>query len=94
MAARFPTFAALVLWSLASAAAPIEWPAYKLTATIDPPTHRLTTVAEVTLPAAMAGKMVEFVLGANFQITASRPTAEKLPVEASASAFAGRTGSW
>jgi hypothetical protein len=98
MASR-PPLLAVVLWSLAASApaatgpaATTDWPAYKLTATIDPPTHRLTTVAEVTLPAAMAGKPIEFVLGANFKVTASRPKVEKLPAEAGASAFGGING--
>ena len=50
-----------------------EWPSYKLQATIDPPTHRLKMDAEVTLPEAQAGKPVDFVLGANFKVTASSP---------------------
>ena len=98
MASRSPLLA-VVLWSLAASApaatgpaATTDWPAYKLTATIDPPTHRLTTVAEVTLPAAMAGNTVEFVLGANFQVTASNPRVEKLPAEAGARAFSGING--
>ncbi len=97
MAPRFPVLAALLIWSLAApaatpAATPAEWPAYQLTSTIDPPTHRLTTVAEVTLPAAMAGRTVDFVLGANFQVTASEPPVEKLAADASAKAFAGING--
>jgi hypothetical protein len=104
MAARHPVLAALALSSLAAslavptarAAAPAtattEWPAYQLTSTIDPASHRLTTVAEVTLPAALAGRTVEFVLGANFQVTASKPKVEKLAAEASAKAFAGING--
>ncbi len=103
MATRLPVFAAVVLWSLAApvpataqapaaAPAPAEWPAYQLTSTIDPATHRLTTAAGITLPAAMAGKTVEFVLGANFQVTGSTPTVEKLPADASAKAFAGING--
>ncbi len=98
MASRSPVLAA-VLWSLAASAlaatgpaATTEWPAYKLTTTIDPPTHRLTTVAEVTLPAGMAGRSVEFVLGGNFQVTGSRPEVEKLASDASARAFAGING--
>lgn len=92
MATRFTACATLILASLATPGLTAEWPAYQLTATIDPPTHRLTTAAEVTLPAAMAGRTVEFVLGANFQVTASKPTAEKLPADASAKAFAGING--
>ncbi|MEO7385824.1 MAG: M20/M25/M40 family metallo-hydrolase [Gammaproteobacteria bacterium] len=97
MVTRFPVLAALLVWNLAACAAATtasttEWPAYQLTATIDPPRHRLTTVAEVTLPASMAGKHVEFVLGANFQVTASKPAVEKLPAEAGAKAFAGING--
>ena len=98
MAVRSPLLA-VVLWGLAASApaaagpaAAAVWPAYKLTATIDPPSHRLTTVAEVTLPAAMAGKTIDFVLGANFQLTASSPEVEKLPAEAGARAFAGING--
>ena len=98
MAVRAPLLA-VVLSCLAASApaatgpgAPAEWPAYKLTATIDPPTHRLTTVAEITLPTAMAGKPIEFVLGANFQVTASRPRVEKLPADAGARAFGGING--
>ncbi|MBL8201039.1 MAG: M20/M25/M40 family metallo-hydrolase [Chromatiales bacterium] len=100
MATRFPVVAAAAFWALAipglvtaqAAATSPEWPAYRLTATIDPPAHRLTTAAEITLPAAMAGRTVEFVLGANFQVTASKPKVEKLPADASAKAFAGING--
>jgi len=102
MATRFPTVAVAVatLWALsvpapAPAQAPAttpEWPNYQLTATIDPPTHRLTTVAEITLPEAMAGKPVEFVLGANFAVTGSQPAVVKLPAGESAKAFAGING--
>jgi hypothetical protein len=98
MATRAAVLTTFAVWGLAApgpasaqAAAP-EWPAYQLTATIDPPTHRLTTAAEITLPAAMAGQTVEFVLGANFQVTASRPALEKLAADASAKAFAGING--
>jgi ferredoxin len=57
-----------------AAADAAQWPDYKLSADIDPATHRLSGVAEVTLPAAMAGQSVEFVLAANFSITASNRT--------------------
>lgn len=73
-------------------AEPAQWPAYQLRATIDPETHRLSSVAEVTLPAALAGQSVEFVLAANFEITASKPAVEKLPADASAKVFSGING--
>ncbi|WKZ12419.1 MAG: M20/M25/M40 family metallo-hydrolase [Gammaproteobacteria bacterium] len=69
-----------------------EWPNYALDLTIDPATHRLTTVAEVTLPDGHAGDVVEFILGANFEITASSLPVEKLPAEAGAKVFAGING--
>ncbi len=99
--AGLPLLAALIFASLAAPAqaqaqaqapAQAEWPAYQLNSTIDPATHRLTTVAEVTLPAGLAGQQIEFVLGANFQVTASNPTVEQLPTEAGAKAFAGING--
>jgi hypothetical protein len=93
MAIRAAVAATALFLSLgATATTPPEWPAYQLTSTIDPATHRLTTAAEVTLPAAMAGRTVEFVLGANFQVTASAPKAARLPAAASAKAFAGING--
>jgi hypothetical protein len=88
--ARLP---ALALAAGAATASAAEWPDYRLTATIDPPAHRLQMVAEVALPAELAGRSVEFVLGANFEITAATPGVEKLPAEAGARAFAGINGS-
>lgn len=93
--ARFPVLAALIFSCLvapAQAQTPAEWPAYQLITTIDPPTHRLTTIAEIKLPAALAGQPVEFVLGANFEVTSSDPQVEKLPADASAKVFAGING--
>jgi hypothetical protein len=81
---------------LAQAPAPAEaeaqWPAYQLTARIDPATHRLTTTAQISLPAGLAGQTVEFVLGGNFEVTASKPAVTKLPAEAGATVFAGING--
>jgi len=67
-------------------------PALAQAARIDPATHRLSTTAEISLPAALAGQPVEFVLGANFEITASQPAVTKLPAEAGAAVFAGING--
>ena len=78
--AGLPILAAISILCLATPAWPAEaaqWPHYKLGANIDPATHRLSGVAEVTLPAAMAGQSGEFVLAANFSISASNPPAEK-----------------
>ncbi|MEZ5564832.1 MAG: M20/M25/M40 family metallo-hydrolase [Gammaproteobacteria bacterium] len=69
-----------------------DWPHYSFTMTIDPPTHRLTTTTEVTLPARLAGKNVEFLLGENFQITASQPKVSKLKDTGKETGFAGING--
>jgi aminopeptidase N len=93
--AGLPILAAISILCLATPAWPAEaaqWPHYKLGANIDPATHRLSGVAEVTLPAAMAGQSVEFVLAANFSISASNPPVEKLPGDASSKVFAGING--
>lgn len=93
--AGFPVLIALGTLCLAApaqSAEPAKWPDYKLSARIDPATHRLSSVAEVTLPAALAGQSVEFVLAANFAITASNPPVEKLPDDASSKVFAGING--
>ncbi len=92
--AGLPTLTVLGLLSLAvpAAGAPTEWPAYTLTSTIDPASHRLSTTAEISLPTALAGQTVEFVLGANFRITASKPAATKLPAADGATVFAGING--
>jgi hypothetical protein len=79
---------AIPAWSTEAA----QWPHYKLGADIDPATHRLSGTAEVTLPAAMAGQSVEFVLAANFAITASNPPVEMLPGDAGSKVFAGING--
>ncbi len=83
------SLALLLAWQALPAA---DWPDYQLAATIDPPGHRLQTVAEVTLPAARAGQAVEFVLGANFTISASSPPVDKLPARAGDDVFAGING--
>jgi hypothetical protein len=93
--AGFPALVALGILCLAApaqSADPAQWPDYRLSASIDPATHRLSSVAEVALPAQLAGQPVEFVLAANFEITASNPAVEKLPAEAGARAFAGING--
>ncbi|MEZ5563306.1 MAG: M20/M25/M40 family metallo-hydrolase [Gammaproteobacteria bacterium] len=82
----------LGLGTPARSAETAQWPAYKLSARIDPATHRLSSVAEVTLPAAAAGQQIEFVLAANFAITASRPAVEKLPADAGNRVFSGING--
>ncbi len=76
----------------AQSAGPAQWPDYKLTVTIDPATHRLSNIAEVTLPTTLAGQTVDFVLAANFEISASNPPVEKLPGDASDKAFSGING--
>ena len=83
---------ALCITAPAQSAGPAPWPDYKLKASIDPATHRLSSIAEVTLPAALAGQTVEFVLAANFGITASNPPVEKLPGDASDKVFSGING--
>ncbi|MCL4790825.1 MAG: hypothetical protein KJ040_02100, partial [Gammaproteobacteria bacterium] len=83
---------ALGLGTPARSAETAQWPAYKLSARIDPATHRLSSVAEVTLPAEAAGQQIEFVLAANFAITASRPAVEKLPADAGNRVFSGING--
>jgi hypothetical protein len=93
--AGLPILAALGTLCLATPAWPADaaqWPDYKLSADIDPATHRLSGVAEVTLPAAMAGQSVEFVLAANFSITASNPAVQQLPGDAGSRVFAGING--
>lgn len=93
--AAFPSLIALgtlLLAAPAQSADSAQWPAYKLSASIDPATHRLSSVAEVTLPAKLAGQPIEFVLAANFKISASNPAVEKLPAEAATQAFAGING--
>ena len=95
--AGLPILAALGMLCLATPAWPADaaqWPDYKLSADIDPATHRLSGVAEVTLPAAMAGQPVEFVLAANFSITASNPPVEKLPCYAFSKVFAVINGTF
>lgn len=90
-----PTLAALLGLGLATPAWPADaaqWPAYQLKATIDPATHRLSSVAEVTLPTALAGQSLEFVLAANFAITAAQPAVEKLPADAGDRVFSGING--
>jgi len=82
----------LLLANQALGQALARWPAYQLTARIDPATHRLTNAAEISLPAGLAGQTVEFVLGGNFEITASDPAVKKLPAEASGAVFAGING--
>jgi hypothetical protein len=82
----------LYLAAPAQSAEPAQWPDYKLSASIDPATHRLSSVAEVALPATLAGQSVEFVLAANFKITASKPAVEKLPADASSKVFSGING--
>jgi len=93
MAIRAAVLATLAAWSLAApAATTADWPDYRLASTIDPATHRLTTTAEVTVPAAQAGKAVEFVLGANFKVATSKPQVTRLPDAAGRQVFAGING--
>ena len=84
--------AAIVLAAPAVGAAGATWPSYRLQATIDPPTHRLRISADVSLPEAQSGQPVEFVLGANFKVTASNPAVETLEGDAGDKAFAGING--
>jgi len=80
----------VLLWSTglpASAA-----PDYGLTLTLDPPGHGLTTQAEVRLDPQRAGATIEFVLAANFRISASSAPVEKLPESNDDAAFAGING--
>ena len=91
--------AALALTGLPLAALPLaapaaggdEWPHYQFQLTIDPPTHRLQAITEVTLPPALAGQTVEFLLGENFRVTGSKPAPEKL-ADAGSDSFAGING--
>ena len=82
--------AALLLLPFAATAA--EWPHYEIAATIDPATHRLDVVADVSLPPSLAGRTVEFVLGANFTVSSSASKVSKLPADRGAAAFAGING--
>ncbi len=84
----------LVLLGLAAAgtAGAADWPDYQLRAVIEPASHRLQVDAGVTLPPALAGQEIEFVLGGNFTLTASSPAATKLPAQAGDEAFSGING--
>ncbi len=84
--------AALPCMVLAAPLAAEEWPLYRLDATIDPATHRLTTAADITLPKALAGQAIEFVLNADLTITAAEPAVERLPDDVGVRVFDGING--
>ncbi|MEZ5497787.1 MAG: M20/M25/M40 family metallo-hydrolase [Steroidobacteraceae bacterium] len=68
------------------------WPHIAIDATLAPASHEITVQATVTLPAAMAGQRVEFLLAEPLKIDSSRPRATALAA-ATTGGFSGINGS-
>jgi hypothetical protein len=77
---------------LPNTAAAADLPSYRLDATLDPEGRTLEVDGTLTLPDALAGQTVEFLLAAPLEITAAEPAAVRVAAD-SGPGFMGINGS-